>query len=87
VYSFGIILLELMMGVPAHKAVEMLYDDQEFFDKMEAYMDARAGPWPKKVLAALTGVAQHCTAFRPRERAEVHDVLPKIKALQKLLQC
>ena len=74
-------LLELMMGVPAGRAVEMLHDDQEFFDKMEAYKDGRAGAWPRKLLARLAAVAQHCTAFRPRERAEVRDVLPKVWAL------
>jgi serine/threonine protein kinase len=84
VYSFGVMLLELMMGVPASRAVEMLFDDQEMFDKIEAYKDGQAGPWPKKLLAKLAAVAQHCTAFRARERAEVRDVLPKVRALQLL---
>ena len=86
VYSFGIILLELLMGLPAHKVVDMLLDDREFFDRMQEYKDPRAGDWPKKVVLALAGAAKGCTEFRPRERATVRDVLPKVRKLQKLLR-
>jgi serine/threonine protein kinase len=83
VYSFGIILLELLMGMPARKVVDMLFDDRDFFDHMREYADARAGAWPKKAVKALAGVAKGCTEYRPRERAAVRAVLPKVKALQK----
>jgi hypothetical protein len=86
VYSFGIILLELLMGLPAREVVGMLFDDREFFDRMQEYKDLRAGDWPKTVVKVLAGVAKGCTEFRPRERATVRDVLPKVKALQKLLR-
>jgi hypothetical protein len=32
------------------------------------------------------GAAKGCTEFRPRERATVRDVLPKVRALRKLLR-
>jgi serine/threonine protein kinase len=86
VYSFGIILLELLMGRPAREVVGMLFEDCEFFDRMPEYTDPRAGAWPKKVVTALTAVAKRCTEFRPRDRATVRDVLPKVRALQKLLK-
>jgi serine/threonine protein kinase len=81
VYSFGIIVLELLMGRGAREVVDMLFDDREFFDRMQEYKDPRAGMWPKKAVTALAAVAKGCTEFRPRERAAVRDVLPKVRAL------
>ena len=86
VYSFGVVLLELLMGLPAREVVGMLFDDREFFDRMHEYKDPRAGAWPKKVVKVLAGVAKGCTEFRARERAAVRDVLPEVRALQKLLR-
>jgi serine/threonine protein kinase len=85
VYSFGIILLELLMGLPAREVVLMLFDDREFFDRMQEHKDPRAGAWPKKVVTTLAAVAKGCSEYRPRERATVRDVLPKVRKLQKLL--
>jgi hypothetical protein len=47
VYSFGVVLLELLMGLPAREVVGMLFDDRDFFDRMQEYKDPRAGAWPK----------------------------------------
>jgi serine/threonine protein kinase len=84
VYSFGVILLELLMGLPAREVVDMLFDDRDFFDHMQDHTDARAGAWPKKVVKTLAGVAKGCSDYRPRDRATVQKVLPKVRALQKL---
>ena len=81
VYSFGIVLLELLMGQPAREVVGMLFDDRDFFDHMHELKDPRAGAWPKKVVTVLAGVAKGCSEFRPRDRATVRDVLPKVKKL------
>ena len=86
VYSFGVILLELLMGLPAREVVGMLIEDRDFFDSMQGHADARAGVWPKKVVKTLAGIAKGCSDYRPRERATVQKVLPKVKALQKLLR-
>jgi serine/threonine protein kinase len=85
-YSFGVILLELLMGLPAREVVGMLIEDRDFFDGMQGHVDARAGTWPKKVVKTLAGVAKGCADYRPRERATVQKVLPAVKALQKLLR-
>ena len=61
-------------------------DDRDFFARMQEHKDPRPGAWPKKVVTVLAGVAKGCTEFRPRERAAVRDVLPKVRALQKLLR-
>jgi hypothetical protein len=86
VYSFSIILLEVLMGLPAREVVDMLCEDRDFFDHMQDHADARAGAWPKKVVKTLAGVAKGCSDYRPRDRATVQQVLPKVKALQKLLR-
>ena len=85
VYSFGVIVLELLMGLPARKVVDMLFDDRDFFAQMQQYKDPQAGAWPKKVVTVLADVAKGCSDYRPRGRATVQQVLPKVKALQKLL--
>ena len=74
------------MGVPARKAVDMLFEDRDFFDHMQDHLDIRAGAWPKKVVTTLAAVAKACTEFRPRDRATVTAVLPKVKAIQKMLR-
>ena len=61
-------------------------DDRDFFARMQEHKDPRPGAWPKKVVTVLAGAAKGCTEFRPRERATVRDVLPKVRALQKLLR-
>jgi hypothetical protein len=85
VYAVSVILLELLMGLPAREVVDMLWEDRDFFDHMQDHADARAGAWPKKVVKTLADVAKGCSDYRPRERATVQKVLPKVKALQKLL--
>jgi serine/threonine protein kinase len=84
VYSYGIVLLELLMGESSRKVATMLYDDQAFFDLMPQYKDKRV-EWPKKAVTKLAAVAKLCAEFRPRARAQVHQVLPKVRELQKLL--
>ena len=86
VYAFGVILLELLMGMPARQVVDMLFDDRDFFNRMGDYVDPRAGAWPKKVVTTLASVAKGCAEYRPRQRATVRTVLPRVKALQKLTQ-
>jgi serine/threonine protein kinase len=85
VYAFSVILLELLMGLPAREVVDMLWEDRDFFDHMQDHTDARAGAWPKKAVRTLADVAKGCSDYRPRGRATVQKVLPKVKALQKLL--
>ena len=53
-------------------------------ERMEKSIKAEAKA--TKVVPVLAAVAKGCSEFRPRERAAVRDVLPKVKALQKLLR-
>ena len=45
--------------------------------------DARAGEWPAKAVSGMAAAAARCTEFRPRNRANVKDVLPKLMALSR----
>jgi hypothetical protein len=72
VYSFGVVLLELLMGLPAREVVVMLFDDREFFDRMQEYKDPRAGDWPKKVVKVLAAVAKVRDPLAARTSAVPH---------------
>jgi hypothetical protein len=88
-YALGIVLLELLTGLGAKRVVGMMYDDAEFFSTLEQHKDARAesagtagaGAWPRKVVSGLAATAAKLLEYRVRNRAKVHAVLPKLKAL------
>jgi hypothetical protein len=70
------------MALPVRQVVGMMFEDAEFFSSLGQHKDVRAGDWPAKVVTGLAATAARCTDFRPRNRATVQDVLPKLKALK-----
>jgi hypothetical protein len=64
-------------------AAGMMMHDAEFFSTLDEHQDLRAGEWPAKVVSGLAAAAASCTEFRPRNRAKVKDVLPKLTALSR----
>ena len=81
-YAFGVVLMELLMGVGHMQALELVFYDPDFFhfDVIGPQADARAGDWPKAVVEGLAGIAAKC--FRHvSERATMRDVLPELRAL------
>jgi hypothetical protein len=61
----------------------MMMDDAEFFSTLHQHADARAGEWPAKAVSGMAAAAARCTEFRPKNRAKVKDVLPKLIALSR----
>ena len=82
-YAFGIVLLELVMALGPRACVGMMMHDADFFSALGQHKDARAGEWPAKLVTGLAAAAARCTEFRPRNRAKVKDVLPKLVELSR----
>ena len=80
-YSYGVVLLELVVGLPHTRVHEMLFDDPDFFSNIRKHADAAAGEWPKKTTKGLADVAELCLQFRAISRGTVRDLLPKVAAL------
>jgi hypothetical protein len=93
-YAFGVVVLELLTGLGPKQVVGMMYDDAYFFSSLGEHKDVRAesgsagaaeaaGPWPAKLVSGLAATAVKLLEFRPRNRARVRDVLPRLKALSR----
>ena len=83
-YALGIVLLELLTGLPHVEIVPPLYEELDFFKRCApALADAKAGAWPPKVVKGLVAVAKRCSApcARAQERAAVGEVLPRVQQL------
>ena len=80
-YAFGVVLLELLMGMPHQQIVTLVFHDERFFTTIGRHSDARAGAWPRGAVKGLAGVAQKCLEYRARARTTVRAVLPKLEAL------
>ena len=85
-YSFGVVLLELLLGQPHPAVHEALYDDEEFFaNAFRSHADRRpgVGAWPEGVATGV-GVARTAEAllrFRAQRRATVLEIFPGLEAL------
>jgi hypothetical protein len=82
-YAFGIVLLELLVGLPVMDIVKPLYNDGEYIKSVWQLADTAAGPWPAKVTKGVAAVAQRCCELRVKDRATVRDVEPRLNALVK----
>ena len=82
-YAFGVIVLELLLGLPPRKVIGQVIEDEEFYSNlMRDKLDMSAGSWPKKVVLGLTDVAEKCHQYHPQRRSTVRAVLAKLQALQ-----
>ena len=94
-YAFGVVLLELLSGLPAaDPATRALLTDtlHEALDdpagQLPARLDAKAGAWDTSKACALAAVVSRCLEFSTRrkeaERCAVADVLGEIEELAEL---
>jgi serine/threonine protein kinase len=87
-YAFGIVLLELLTGLPPEDAINLHADhaDRLFAPgKLALHADMRAGAWPSAAVRGLGQVAKQLLQHAKRRRALVAQVLPELEALRSLL--
>jgi hypothetical protein len=90
VYSFGVVLLEIITGRVMSDAVDLI---DEYSDSEPAAVaksaDARSGTWPTEVSLELAGIALDCIK-KHKKRTLMLPVLQRLMALEKdfcLLTC
>ena len=83
VYSFGVLLLEVITGKlqnkPEHLA-NYVDEDEDEFNLAEAF-DERAGEWPAAAKEELSSLAFDCLAFSLKGRCDMSSVLQRLVRL------
>lgn len=87
-YSFGVVLLELLTGLPV---VDCKRDERdlkshiaEHCDKVDDiynFLDNSAGSWPKQLVEEIYNIAMKCLTDRKRKRVTVADIIPELQML------
>ena len=81
-YAFGVVLMELLTGLPPTLAGQTFtLEGPGVFDRVGQIADRKAGRWPPAVLRVIATVATRCLDHAPRQRATVKSVLPALEAL------
>ena len=81
IYSYAVVLLELLTSRPSIELVRLHCDGPELFTEMPRFMDARAGAWPARVVSDLGGLAQQCISYHARERPAAVAVVARLEAV------
>ena len=80
-FAFGMVLLELLTGCSPSNTAMLYTGEEDLFDRMEEkYKDAKAGPCPQGVLAAVALVTKSCLSWHAQRRATIQEALPRLEA-------
>ena len=87
-YAFGVVLLEILTGMPPfdpetrEPLVDAVYVRMQHPKRhMRDLVDPRAGDWNAKAWRALAAIALRCSEARVSDRCKVADVVDEIDAL------
>ncbi|KAF8054635.1 hypothetical protein N665_1322s0019 [Sinapis alba] len=87
IYSFGIILLQLLTAKPPMALthfVETAMDSNNGFLKI---LDRKAGNWPVEETRELTALALCCTVLHGKDRPDLKDqVLPTLESMKRVAE-
>ena len=81
IYSYAVVLLELLTSRPSIELVRMHCDGPELFTQTKRFVDARAGAWPSKAVTALSKLAEQCIAYTASKRPAASEVAARLEAL------
>ena len=81
VYALGIVLLDLLTGRKpnVYEGLEEAVDDGEE-DKLEQFLDRKAGKWPLDLAMEIAQIAVKCSEMRRKKRPELEsEVMPVLE--------
>ena len=81
IYSFAIVLIELLTSKVGIEVAALYCDEPDLFADMAQFVDAKAGAWPAATVRELAGVAEQCISQHPRVRPTASEVVPRLEAL------
>lgn len=73
VYSFGVILLELLTGKPASEMADELHDALDDY-KLDSLLDTSAGVWPYVQAEQLAQLGLRCCEENPTNRPNLESI-------------
>lgn len=82
-YSFGIIILEVLTGLPPldtnreEKDLKSHVEDNEICD----ILDESGGEWDDKVVGQLMSISDRCSDMKKRRRANIADIIEDLMAV------
>ena len=85
-YSFGVIILEVLTGLPPWDITRKEAKDLKSYVELEEHtiydiLDNSGGQWKLEIVDTLMEVSEHCTQFKKKHRCNVEDILLKLEAL------
>jgi serine/threonine protein kinase/nucleotide-binding universal stress UspA family protein len=87
IYSFGMILLQLLTAKPAIALTHFVESAMDSNDEFLKILDQKAGNWPIEETRELAALALCCTELRGKDRPDLKDqILPALENLKKVAE-
>ncbi|KAK7090371.1 interleukin-1 receptor-associated kinase 4-like [Littorina saxatilis] len=87
-YSFGVVLLEVITGLPAQDnrreettISNHIMENVEEPSEIHSFVDQSAGAWSEGAVDKLYDISMRCLIHQKRKRPNVKDILPELEEL------
>ena len=79
-YSFGIIILEVLTGLPPLDSDREERDLKSHIEEndISEVLDESGGEWDAKVVAKLMSISDKCTEMKKKKRANIEDIIDSL---------